>query len=361
MGEREDRWIGKTYVASNGSQRDMASIDVAIPNYQYGRYLRDCVESVLSQGVPQLRVLIIDNASTDNSMEVAQQLASEDGRVSVVRHRTNLGHHASFNEAIDWAAADSFLLLCADDMLAPGALARCLPVLAQNPQVHLAFGRSTALRPTGMSMLIDPSEARWSVLPSHQLLERFCRTGACCICSCAAVVRTSAMKRVGHYRSTLQHTDDFEFWMRVAALGGFVAETRSTLARLRVHGNARSASIRADHSRDIVNCQAAFASFFANEGSKLADAARLQRRAARALVGRSYWSGLSHACRGEPANAARLLRYAIQRSWETAILPPFDHLWRMERPVGRIAAVLDEAWNGAKPEPEDRIGQMGKS
>lgn len=339
----------------------MTSIDVAIPNYQYGRYLRDCVESVLRQDVPQLRVLIIDNASTDNSAEVAEQLASEDRRVRFLRHRTNLGHHASFNEAIDWAEADSFLLLCADDMLAPGALRRSLPVLEQNPEVHLAFGRSAALRTAGLPRLEDPAQNRWSLFPARKLLERFCRTGACCICSCAAVVRTAAMKRVGHYRSTLQHTDDFEFWMRVAALEGSIAETRSTLALLRVHGNARSASIRADRSRDILNCQAAFASFFANEGADLPDTARLQRWAARALVGRSYWSGLSHACRGERANALRLLRYAVRRSWETAILPPFDHLLRMERPVGRIAAVLDEAWSGPKPdaEAEDRRRQMG--
>ncbi|WP_336799867.1 glycosyltransferase family 2 protein [Kaistia sp. MMO-174] len=340
----------------------MTSIDVAIPNYQYGRFLRDCVESVLGQGAPQLRVLIIDNASTDNSAEVAQQLASEDERVRFVRHRSNLGHQASFNEAIDWAEAESFLLLCADDMLAPGALMRCLPVLEQNPEVHLAFGRSAALRPAGSPRPEDPAPGRWSLFPARKLLERFCRTGACCICSCAAVVRTASMKRVGHYRPTLQHTDDFEFWMRVAALEGSIAETRSTLALLRVHGNARSAAIRADRSRDILNCQAAFASFFANEGADLPDSARLRRWAARALVGRSYWSGLSHACRGEHANAIRLLRYAVRRSWETALLPPFDHLLRMEQPVGRIAAVLDEAWGGPRPEsePEDRIRQMGK-
>lgn len=339
----------------------MPSIDVAIPNFQYGRYLRECVESVLVQGVPDMRVLIIDNASTDNSVEVAEQLMAEDSRVSLVRHRTNLGHHASFNEAMDWAAADNFLLLCADDILLPGALSRCMSVLERNPQANLAFGRSGVLQPWGRTTEADdPTDPSWSVMPSHRLLERFCRTGTCCICSCAAVVRTSAMKRVGYYRSALQHTDDFEFWMRIAALGGFVAETRGRLALLRVHGSARSASIRADRSRDIINCEAAFASFFANEGGNLPDAARLKRWVTRALVGRSYWSGLSHACRGEAVNAARLLHYAIRKSWATAIVPPFDHLLHMERPVGRIAAVLDEAWNGAGPEPNDGIKGMGK-
>ena len=43
--------------------------------YQYGRYLRDCVTSITSQGVADLRVLIIDNGSTDDSLEVAKELA----------------------------------------------------------------------------------------------------------------------------------------------------------------------------------------------------------------------------------------------------------------------------------------------
>jgi glycosyltransferase involved in cell wall biosynthesis len=342
-----------------GEAPDMTSIDVAIPNYQYGRYLRECVESVLSQGVPELRVLIIDNASTDNSAEVAQQLAADDARVHFVRHRANLGHHASFNEAIDWAAADSFLLLCADDKLAPGALSRYLPLFDQNPQVNLAFGRSATLGPT-MAVESEASPVRWTVSPARSLLDRFCRMGTSCICSCAAVVRTSTMKQVGHFRSTLPYTDDFEFWMRVALSEGQVAETSAALALLRVHGDARSASIRADLSRDIANCEAAFDSFFANEGANLPDAARLKRWAARALVGRSYWSGISQACRGEPANAVRLLRYAVQRSWGTALLPPFDHLLHMEQPIARIAAVLDEAWNGtaAKAGRKNATGEL---
>lgn len=58
--------------------KPMASVDVIIPNYEYGRFLRDCVTSVLRQNIEALRVLIIDNASTDDSVEVARALARED-------------------------------------------------------------------------------------------------------------------------------------------------------------------------------------------------------------------------------------------------------------------------------------------
>src|SRR5262245_3553031 len=108
-------------------RRRMSSVDVVIPCYQYGRFLRECVSSVLTQGVSHIRVLIIDNASTDGSAEIARQLAAEDSRIEVAAHSHNVGPTASYNEGIDWASAEYFVLLDADDLLAPGCLARALP------------------------------------------------------------------------------------------------------------------------------------------------------------------------------------------------------------------------------------------
>ena len=79
----------------------MTSVDIVIPNYNYGRYLRECRSKACSaQDVEQLRVLIIDNASTDNSAEIAREFARTDPRVQVRVHDRNLGLHASFNEGI---------------------------------------------------------------------------------------------------------------------------------------------------------------------------------------------------------------------------------------------------------------------
>ena len=101
----------------------MPSVDIVVPCYQHGRFLRDCVESVLSQGVEQVRVIIIDKPSTDDSVSVARDLAREDARVEIVAHPRNLGSHASFNQGIDLASADYVMVLCADDILSPGSFA----------------------------------------------------------------------------------------------------------------------------------------------------------------------------------------------------------------------------------------------
>ena len=115
----------------------MANVDVVVPCYNYGRFLESCVRSVLEQSLTNVRVLIIDDASSDDSLAIATKLAEEDRRVSVISHAENWGHILTYNQGIEWACADYFLLLSADDFLLPGALARAATILDGNPDVVL--------------------------------------------------------------------------------------------------------------------------------------------------------------------------------------------------------------------------------
>jgi glycosyltransferase involved in cell wall biosynthesis len=69
----------------------MSSVDVIVPCYRYGHFLRECVESVLTQSLEDVRVLILDDASPDYTHEVGAELAPEDSRVTLVRHQVNKG------------------------------------------------------------------------------------------------------------------------------------------------------------------------------------------------------------------------------------------------------------------------------
>ncbi len=95
----------------------MGRIDVVVPCYNYARFLRPCVESVLSQQHVDIRMLIIDDASSDDTELLAHGLVAQDQRVQFRRHASNLGNIATYNEGIEWAAGDYFLLLSADDYL----------------------------------------------------------------------------------------------------------------------------------------------------------------------------------------------------------------------------------------------------
>src|SRR5689334_15770962 len=111
------------------------SVDVIVPCYCYGHFLRECVPSVLPRSHSSLRVLIIDDASPDSSGEIADRLAQEDNRVTVRRHSDNRGHIATYNEGLEWSAGEYLLLLSADDYLLPGALRRAVAVFEAHPDV----------------------------------------------------------------------------------------------------------------------------------------------------------------------------------------------------------------------------------
>jgi glycosyltransferase involved in cell wall biosynthesis len=320
----------------------MASVDIAIPCYQYGRYLRQCVESVLAQGVPDVRVRIIDNASTDDSVAIARQLAREDARIEVVARSANLGPHASFNEGVDWATADYFMVLCADDMLTPGALSRAVSVMEQHPNVAFAYGTDVHLGDNAPLPVIetDAAEPPWLLSAGREFIEDRCRNPERYIAHGMVLVRTSAQKRAGHYRPQLPHADDFEMLLRLACLGG-VAFTPAAQGIKRMHAANRTSDYLAERTRALVELLAALQSFFANEGRSLPDAERLLRLGRRGIAERAYWCGVKDLASGH-RSGIELLRLAFRLSPATAVVPPVRYFLRLDKPFSYVGRVLAE-------------------
>ena len=329
-------------------------IDVAIPCYQYGRFLRDCVTSVLTQGIADVRVLIIDNASTDDSVKMAQQLAAEDRRVEVVAHQRNLGQHASFNEGIDWASAKYSMLLCADDLLAPGALARAVSIMERHPDVGFVYGRAEHTPHPVPGLDPDLRDCPWQIVAGQDMIARFCRDGVNHVPGpSAVVVRTAAQRLAGHYRTALPHTDDFEMWMRLARLGP-AARTDACQAILRLHQSSRKTLACQDYTCERPPAlpwedEAAFESFFAHEGSSLPEAARLYRLAKRSLAERAYWAAVAHMCRGQIGPSRELLKFALRRRPSCAMVPPLGYLFRRDDAASRAISVIAEMVRWRRP------------
>jgi glycosyltransferase involved in cell wall biosynthesis len=322
----------------------MASVDIVVPCYQYGHFLRDCVTSVLSQSLQDLRILVIDDASPDSSSEVAQQLAAEDRRVEVLTHRTNQGHIATYNEGIDWASADYFLLLSADDLLAPGCLARAVSIMEQHADVSFSHGHEVTISPEESLPAGDErlQEAEWRISTGGEFIEEMCRSTVNLIGTSTVVVRTSAQKQVGYYRPELPHSGDLEMWLRLSSTGSVAATTAMQGIR-RQHGSNMSISYHSVKIRDFRQRETVFEKFFANEGRSIPQAGQLHGRAKRALAENAYWSGLSHLCRGHIGVGMDLLKLACKLSPSVAVLPPVSYLARTEGSFSRIASVIAES------------------
>ncbi|RYE64602.1 MAG: glycosyltransferase [Oxalobacteraceae bacterium] len=327
----------------------MPSIDVVVPNYNYGRYLRACVTSILSQEGVTVRVLIIDNASTDDSADIALSIAKEDDRVELVLRTDNLGSHKSFNEGIDWAKGDYFLLLCSDDFLLPGALRRATEIMERNKSIAFCYGRDVPVSGNAAIPRIapQPCPAPFRLTGGRAFIAGFCCMGVFQIPGPSIVVRTSVQKRVGHYRDSLPHSDDYEVWLRLA-MHGPVAGLRTLQAGVRSHENNRSREFAAHQIQHILHSAAAAESFFDHEGGSLKGSASLRRLARHGIASRAYWCGMSHLMRRNP-RARDLFRLAFSIAPLMAVIPPIGYLLSRPDSLSRIRSLLPE-----RPRPTGR-------
>jgi glycosyltransferase involved in cell wall biosynthesis len=297
----------------------MAKVDVVVPCYNYGRFLEACVRSVLEQSMGDLRVLIIDDASSDNSLSVAKKLAEGDRRVSVIAHARNLGHINTYKEGISWASADYFLLLSADDMLVPGAFKRATAVMDANPDVVLTYGKCIGWRDEIPLPKIDVQESNtWF---RQDLVSDMCDYGGNLVRTPTAIVRTSTQKTIGGYRASLPHSADMEMWLRFAAHGA-VVRIDAVQAIYRWHSSNMSSAYFDRDLPDMQQRKEAFDSFFEEYGDRIPGAQRLRERAVRMLAEKAFWSGIIQLCRGRIDSGRLLLRFSFDLDPNLRYRPP---------------------------------------
>lgn len=316
----------------------MASIDVVIPCYNYEHFLPECIGSVLSQDVDCLRVIVIDNASTDNSVGVARQFAAKDPRVEVICHEKNLGAQASFNEAIDRAAADYFMILCADDILIASILSHGITMLEQFPHASCLLG--TDVEPwvgTVMPDLVRPSGSG-DLEDGSTFIRRCCSRAGLNIPAHAILVRTSVQKRVGYYRSALPLMDDLEMALRLAARG-VVAQLKGPLVMQRMHTSNLSQEFWDDKLRDLREREAVFTSFFSHEGRDIQGAEKMHSSAKRRLAETAFWSAISHLTRGRVREGIQIFKFGLNLN-PVSMLLPLGHLYRADGALKRARAVI---------------------
>jgi glycosyltransferase involved in cell wall biosynthesis len=262
----------------------MHSFDVVVPCFNYGKYLPQCIASILNQEGCLLRVLIIDDASCDGSAEVAYRLAARDPRINLIVHPKNIGHISTYNEGIGWAQQDYFLLISADDVLAPGALKRAGDLLAATPNISFVYGRSVSFRGEmpAIENPLAPTPPR--IVPGSQFIAEICADPRNPVETSTAVVRTSVQKKVGLYKSELQHAGDFEMWLRCAASGD-VGKIDLVQGFRRYHDRNMSSFYFADgFIRDFEQRFDTFRIFFAEHGKGLKDGKQLLKLANRGLA-----------------------------------------------------------------------------
>jgi glycosyltransferase involved in cell wall biosynthesis len=325
-----------------------SSVSVVIPCYNYGCFLPECVASVLDQEGVAVRVLILDDASTDDSVAVATRLAAADSGVEVRTHARNQGHVSMYNEGIDWATDAYTVLLDADDLLAPGALQRTCALLDAHAPVGFAYGPALVFEDSNTLPPPPPAPAqpqRWIVRDGREWFAQRCRVLANCIYSPEVVMRTRLLHELGGYRAELPHTADFELWMRLALHGDVGYAAGPYQAYYRDHSRSMHRVEFRSELGDLAQVAAAFEAVFRAFPDTIPDRELLEASVRRRLAERALLAAWSMYDRGpwQPAEVdgfERLARHIYAGADELADMRRLrrrrwlgPRLWRAVHPM----------------------------
>ena len=110
-------------------------VSILCYNYNYGRYLRQCLESVFAQSYVNFELCFSDNASSDESWEIALEFARRyPGKMSLTRNRKNFGPDANFANCYRVMMGKYFVNFCSDDVLEPDYIEKCVQALEHHPR-----------------------------------------------------------------------------------------------------------------------------------------------------------------------------------------------------------------------------------
>ena len=212
-------------------------VTVVIPCYNYGRFLKDAVQSVLNQTFQDHEIVIVNDGSTDDSKQLAEEIAkvNSDRRIRVL-DQPNAGQPAiARNNGIAQSQAEYIMCLDADDMIEPTMLEECIKVLDDTPQIAIAY---TDLRSIGaLSGISAASDYNFEAL-------RYANHINCC-----NVFRRKAWVEAGGYRTNCKGVEDWDFWIALGALGYYGKRIPRPLFKYRRHGNSLTTEVRANFEK----------------------------------------------------------------------------------------------------------------
>ena len=209
------------------------TLSVVISNYNHAHYLPESLQAILSQSYRPLEVIVIDDASTDNSVDVIESFARKDPIVHLYRNEQNRGVFFSANRGLNLAAGEYIYWAAADDRVCPGFFEKSMDILAQYPQAGLCSSLFKLIGENGE----DKGWVRSPVIsqtacffPPEQVLTTLTRYGFWFTGPTAICRRDAVLRETGGYTPELCHHADQFVDMAVALRHGacFIPEVLAT-------------------------------------------------------------------------------------------------------------------------------------
>jgi len=216
----------------------MADITVIVPSYNHGRFLLEAVASVLHQSVAPHEIIVVDDASLDDSVARLRELG--DPRVRLLVQPTNRGGSETLNAGIRASSGDFIAICNSDDLWEHDKLERQLSAFERDPTLGAVFTDVSWIGERGQAVSGHGNLFRVANRPRHGWIRHLAERGNC-LCHPSVLIRREAYSTIGDYDNRLRQLPDFKMWIQLAChFDIHVLDDR--LVRYRIHDNTSKRS-----------------------------------------------------------------------------------------------------------------------
>lgn len=216
-------------------------VSIGLPVFNAERYLAEALDSFLNQTFTDFELIISDNASTDQTQTICRDYMARDQRIRYFRNEKNQGSIYNHNRVLALAQGEYFMWAGYDDRRAPVCLERCVTVLDREPNVVLAYPKTTIINEHGRFVGYYQDHYNLRSPKAHERFRRtFQRTRDELLNCIYGLIRMSALKKsqgVGYY-----HAADVVLTAELSLHGQFY-EIHEYLYYRRLHPRSASQAV----------------------------------------------------------------------------------------------------------------------
>ncbi|MGI8923209.1 MAG: glycosyltransferase [Fimbriimonadales bacterium] len=210
--------------------RDRPLVSVLFTSYKHEKYLRECLDSALTQTYDNLEVIVVDDNSSDTSPEI---LKSYGGRIRLVLNGQNRGTYAVLNQALEMANGKYAAVLNSDDIWLPRKVELQVELMESDPNIAFCHTFGEFIDREGNVIGGRPMGFDFPRTPTGDLLHLFLQHNRAIASS--VMMRVDLAREIGGFNESYKNLGDWEMWLRMSERGnvGFADEK---LTHYRIHG-----------------------------------------------------------------------------------------------------------------------------
>lgn len=218
-------------------------VSVIMPAYNAEKYIRQSIESILNQSYKNFEFIIVDDASTDSSLNILKEFRKKDKRIILIRNMRNLGVTKSLNNALKSAHGKYIIRMDADDWAYPERFALQVDIMEHHPDVVVS----------GSYIEICDKNLKTKYIRKYKLDDASIRKHLFRYSPFAhpATIWITKILKKQLYNETITTCQDYELYFRIGKIGKFM-NLDKPLLKLRMHNKSVSATMNDIQSKATI-------------------------------------------------------------------------------------------------------------